>query len=41
MASAVYSLSYNGSYMLPEIIITAVVACILEKALHFSTWSEK
>ena len=29
MASAVYSLWYNGSYMLPEILITAVLACIL------------
>ena len=29
MTSAVYSLWYNGSYMLPEILITAVRACIL------------
>ena len=29
MTSAVYSLWYNGSYMLPEILITAVLACIL------------
>ena len=29
MTSAVYSLWYNGSYMLPEIVITAVLACIL------------
>ena len=29
MTSAVYSLWYNGSYMLPEIVITAILACIL------------
>ncbi len=40
MASPVYSLVYNGSYMLPEIVITTVVALILEKALHFSRWGE-
>ena len=40
MASPVYSLVYNGSYMLPEIVITTVVALILEKMLHFSRWSE-
>ena len=28
-APSVYSLWYNGSYMLPEILITAVLACIL------------
>lgn len=28
-----YSLSYNGSYMLPEILITAIVSVILIKAL--------
>ena len=30
-ASPLYSLLYNGSYMLPEIIITAVVAVLLTK----------
>ena len=29
MAPAVYSVCYNGSYMLPEIVITAVLACVL------------
>ena len=29
--SPVYSLLYNGAYMLPEIIITAVVAVLLTK----------
>lgn len=33
MISPVYSLYYNGSYMLPEAIITSVVAVILIKAL--------
>jgi thiamine transporter len=28
-----YSLTYNGSYMLPEILITAIVSVILVKAL--------
>jgi thiamine transporter len=28
-----YSLTYNGSYMLPEILITAIVSVILIKAL--------
>lgn len=29
MTSAVYSLCYNGSYMLPEILLTAAVCCLL------------
>ena len=29
MTSVVYSLCYNGSYMLPEIVITAVLSCVL------------
>lgn len=37
MTSAVYSLFYNGSYMLPEIIITALVAVILDRVLHFTS----
>ena len=41
MTSAIYSLAYNGSYMVPEIIITAAVASVLEKVLHFSTWTER
>ena len=40
MTSAVYSLAYNGSYMLPEIIITAAVGSVLEKALGFSSWAD-
>ena len=35
MASAVYSLWYNASYMLPEIVLTAGVCCLL------IPWSEK
>ena len=31
LASPVYSILYNGSFMLPEAIITAVVAVILNK----------
>ena len=41
MVSPVYSIAYNGSYMIPEMAITSVVAVALEKALHFSKWSEK
>lgn len=41
MTSAIYSLAYNSSYMVPEIIITAAVASLLEKVLHFSTWTER
>ena len=41
MTSAIYSLAYNGSYMVPEIIITAAVGSLLEKVLHFSTWTDK
>ena len=33
MIAPVYSLYYNGSYMLPEAIITSVVAVILMKAV--------
>ena len=33
-APAVWSLSYNGSYMLPEMIITSVVAFLLYKPLQ-------
>lgn len=33
MISPVYSLYYNGSYMLPEAVITSVVAVIMLKAL--------
>ena len=39
MTSAVYSIAYNGSYMIPEIIITSVVAVALERTLHFSQWT--
>ena len=35
LASPVYSILYNGSFMLPEAIITAVVAVILNKAISF------
>lgn len=35
MTSAVYSLCYNASYMVPEIIITAAVSCFL------IPWAEK
>lgn len=35
MASAVYSLVYNGSYMLPEILITVVVAWVLSRFIDF------
>lgn len=41
MASAIYSLTYNGSYMLPEIVITSAVGAILESLLKFSSWAEK
>ena len=41
MTSAVYSIAYNGSYMIPEILITAVVASTLEGTLHYSKWAEK
>ena len=33
MSVAFYSFTYNGSYMLPEIIITAVVSVLLVKVL--------
>ena len=35
LASPVYSILYNGSFMLPGAIITAVVAVILNKAISF------
>ena len=35
MASAVYSLVYNASYMIPEILITAVVTWILSHIIRF------
>lgn len=38
MLSPVYSIAYNGSYMIPEIVITSVVAVALEKVLHYSKW---
>ena len=41
MTSAVYSIAYNGSYMVPEIIITSVVGVLLESTLHFSHWADK
>lgn len=34
MAPAIYSLSYNGSYMLPEVIITSLLAVLLYKPLE-------
>lgn len=37
MTSAIYSLVYNGSYMLPEAIITCIAAVILDRILHFKT----
>lgn len=40
MASPIYSIAYNGSFMIPEIVITSVVAVALEKVLHFSQWSK-
>lgn len=33
----VYSLSYNGSYMLPELIITTAAAAILSKLIHLDS----
>jgi len=36
MIGPVYSIVYNGSYMLPEIIITAVAAVVLERILRYS-----
>lgn len=41
MASWWYSIVYNGSYMLPEILITAVVAVILNRIIDFSTMKVK
>ena len=38
MASWIYSLAYNGSYMLPEIVITALVGALLEKVAKFTSW---
>ena len=40
MASPVYSLAYNGSYMIPEIIITCIVAVTLERIIKFSQLSK-
>ena len=37
MMSVVYSLVYNGCYMLPEIIITAIVAPLIFKAIRKTT----
>ena len=41
MISPVYSIAYNGSYMIPEIVITSVVAVALERAIHYSQWAKK
>lgn len=41
MASWIYSLFYNGSYMLPEIIITALVGALLEKVVKFTSWGRQ
>ncbi len=41
LSSALYSLLYNGSYMLPEIIITAVVSYILCSSKQFNTFISK
>ncbi len=35
MASAVYSLVYNSSYMIPEILITCIVTWILSHLIRF------
>ena len=40
MVSPIYSIAYNGSYMIPEIIITSVIATALERAIHYSKWTE-
>ena len=34
---AIYSLTYNGSYMLPELIITVLGALVLGSLLDFRT----
>lgn len=36
MISPLYSLVYNGSYMLPETIITTIIAIIINRFLHFT-----
>ena len=41
MISPVYSIAYNGSYMIPEIVITSIVAVALERAIHYSQWAKK
>lgn len=35
MTSAVYSLVYNGSYMLPEMLLTAAAAVVLNRVINF------
>lgn len=37
MTSAVYSLVYNGSYMLPEMLITAAAAVVLNRFMKLKT----
>lgn len=37
MASALYSFVYNGSYMVPEILITVVVTWILSHLIRFDS----
>ena len=41
MASWLYSITYNGSYMIPEIVITAAVAVILESIIKFSSMADQ
>ncbi len=40
MLSPIYSIAYNGSYMVPEIVITSIVAVALERILHYSRWGD-
>ncbi|MDF2567041.1 MAG: thiT [Oscillospiraceae bacterium] len=40
-SAAVYSLIYNGSYMLPEMILTTLVAVILTRYFSLETMSSK
>ena len=41
MTSALYSITYNGSYMVPEIVITTGVAVVLESILKFTSWADQ
>ena len=41
MASPIYSIAYNGSYMIPEIIITSIVAVAIQRIISYSKINEK